>query len=700
MSVSRPPVLYAPAVWLGLIAAPLFAQTLDKGHRILLERGLQTNGLATKDDVFHLDTLRAANFTACYWIWESNMSLLGAFPWGRWAGSEANMPANLEPEYLDNLIAVQLSDEQNLNDPAERAKMATWYSNVRTQYPNTLLYCNSYGGQLTNESLGDFINTSHPDMLSFDTYPFTPTGPPYGSPTNWYGDLQRYRKWGLGTGLPYGIYTQTFHDYMTRDPSESEMRLNYFAALAFGYTFFTDFTYNTGASSLFTSPGGDSYPKPAYYQLQEINRRLRRLGPAMTRLVNVSYPYPDNLTYDGVNFLPGQHLESGTPVSNPRPIDIVSAWTADKNDPYIRGWVVTNLGTRNDGRRGDVWLSWFRVLDESFDGTTYSNQIYFMVTNGLAAADGSAADCQQRIQLNFLGTVPDIQHLRQDDGQVEVIVPQLIPNSGGRKQFNMVYDGGTSELFKFGTAAPFVGATDMGTLPISRFTATPGINRLTLKWVNAPELDYTGVMIRRKVGSYPANAGDGQLVVDKLGAPGQADSYVDTPLQAGTKYYYAAFAHDGTPNYATLVAAPGVPAWQADLDHNGTVNAVDFDRFLMAFGHSSGQADYNAEADYDSDNTVTLVDYQSWLQEYRTAIGNPTAPAPLQVLGDFQPDEHVDALDLQYFEACGTGATIPQFDPACRDADLDSDGDVDQSDFAVLQRCLSGSGGIDLACKY
>jgi hypothetical protein len=48
--------------------------TLSKGHRILLQRGLVLQGMVTKDDVFHLDTYKAAGFTSglpavrCQWL--------------------------------------------------------------------------------------------------------------------------------------------------------------------------------------------------------------------------------------------------------------------------------------------------------------------------------------------------------------------------------------------------------------------------------------------------------------------------------------------------------------------------------------------------------------------------------------------------------------------------------------------------------
>lgn len=138
---------------------------------------------------------------------------------------------------------------------------------------------------------------------------------------------------------------------------------------------------------------------------------------------------------------------------------------------------------------------------------------------------------------------------------------------------------------------------------------------------------------------------------------------------------------------------------QADLDRSGTVNAADFDKFLAAFGHGGCDEAYNPEADFDGDGTITLVDYQSWLQAYRAAVNNPQAPAPLEVLGDFQRDGRVNEPDADHILECQTGSMVAQNDPACRDADMDGDTDVDQDDFGVFQRCVTGDGGIDLTCK-
>jgi|GEM_PF-2054257 len=440
---------------------PALAFGLDKGHQILLKRGIQSFALVDKNSTFNLTTCMNANFTGVCWLWSSNISLLGSppgVPWDRWVVDEADMPyIGDEAAYAANLVALQLGDEQNLNDAAVRAAVAAWYANVRDDFLNSILYCNSYGGQLTNESLGLFIQTSQPDMLSFDTYPFrtdeTTLG---GSPVHLYGDMQRYRKWSLSFGLPYAMYSQTFSSAGEhyREPSESELRLDYFAGLTYGYTFFNCFTYNTGATSLFYGPG-DSSPKPAYTQITDINRRLRNLGPSLIRLVSA---YQEGV-YDNLRFINGQHIDpsSGLVVNNQTPID-VWVWQSGCNvPPYLIGYEVTNLGTKNNTLKGDVWLSRFKALDESFDGPDYSGEVYFMVTNGLSDATGTPAECRQRIKLDFnFGSsgITSLQRLNSDTGQVEDVPLEVI--TGGRR-LTIELDGGTGDLFKFKTAAPFIG---------------------------------------------------------------------------------------------------------------------------------------------------------------------------------------------------------------------------------------------------
>ena len=89
---------------------------------------------------------------------------------------------------------------------------------------------------------------------------------------------------------------------------------------------------------------------------------------------------------------------------------------------------------------------------------------------------------------------------------------------------------------------------------------------ISLHWVNPTDADFTGVMIRRALGSTPpATHMNGDLVRDLVD---DVAYIVDVGgVTAGTQYSYAVFAHDGADNYAaatdvtftTAKAQPGAP---------------------------------------------------------------------------------------------------------------------------------------------
>jgi hypothetical protein len=452
---------------------------ISKGNQILIIRGLQVQGMVTRGDVFHLSTYSNAHYTAVNWLWDSNPSLMGAapgFPWSRWAGNETNVPPlGGEGPYLSQLVSLQLGDEWNLNDATTRTRAVNWFTAIRANFPNTILYMNNYGGQVGDAQLGDFTSRARPDMLSFDSYPwrsdYESRNPLRGPPTSWYGDLRRYREHAKAANIPLASYVQTFHavqDYdrtVYRDPSPSELRLNHFAALAFNAKVLIDFTYNTGASSLFTTPGGDGNPTPLFVEKTDVNRRARNLGKALVRLKPIAdVAFPD-LHTTSMMFIRGRN-SSGTPnampigfVADPQAPGNYTDWVFARNDPYLIGWIVTNkAGIKNAGQPGDVIISWFRPLDESFDGLNYTNEIYMMVVNGLTDPTGPAADCLQEIRLNFAfpAGITGVVMLDSVTGQLQT---NTLPVVGGRRQLVLNLNGGDAVLFKFADGAPFVGIT-------------------------------------------------------------------------------------------------------------------------------------------------------------------------------------------------------------------------------------------------
>jgi hypothetical protein len=452
---------------------------ISKGHRILIERGLQIQGMVTRDDVFHLSTYSNANYSSINWLWTANPSLMGnapGFPWSRWVGNESNMPPQSgEGPYMSQLVSLQLGDEWHLNDPALRTRAVNWFNSIRSNFPNTILYMNNWGSQVGDAELGDFTARARPDMLSFDTYPwksdYATRVPLRGPPTSWYGDLRRYREHANAANIPLAAYVQTFHavqDYdqtVYRDPSPSELRLNHFAALAFNVKVLIDFTYNTGASSLFTTPGGDSNPTALLAEKTDAARRARNLGKALVQLkpvTNAPIAYTSSIM-----FIRGRNSSGAlNPVPNSFIADAqdptTTEWLANRNDPYLRSWAVTNRGTRNNGQPGDVIVSWFRPLDEILDGFGASNQVYLMVVNGLTDSTGTAADCRQEIRLNFAlaNGINAVEMLDPLTGQLQT---NALPLVGNLHQLVLTLNGGDAALFKFASGAPFVGVSIVDT---------------------------------------------------------------------------------------------------------------------------------------------------------------------------------------------------------------------------------------------
>jgi hypothetical protein len=269
---------------------------------------------------------------------------------------------------------------------------------------------------------------------------------------------------------------QTFHavqDYdqtVYRDPSPSELRLNHFAALAFNAKVLIDFTYNTGASSLFTTPGGDSNPTALLAEKRDIALRARVFGKALVRLMPVADPIAGYTT--SIMFIRGKNSAGAV---NPIPISFLadaeapnsySDWVANRNDPYLRGWAVTNKGTKNNGQPGDVIIAWFKPLDEAFDGTNFSNQVYMMVVNGLSDLSGTSANCLQEIKLNFAfpSNITAVEMLNPVSGAVET---NTLPIVSTRRQLVLNLDGGDAALFKFSNGAPFVGFVPAAAAQIS-----------------------------------------------------------------------------------------------------------------------------------------------------------------------------------------------------------------------------------------
>lgn len=441
-------------------ASPVFAQvaSLSKGQQILVSRGMQINGIiALTSDPFHLSTLQSTNFTAPFWAWTSDVSKLGAAsagaPWAKWFdyNTENDLTAAESP-YRSNLVQLYVGDEQNLNDATIFNNTVNWFNANRPKFPTTMLLTNQWGTEVAESTMINFVAQANPDAVNFDNYPYVVGSGSYVAEE--YGDLSKYRRLGLGSYIgasgnaprPYGVVIQTYQTTgdNRRAPSDSEMRRDLFAAWTAGYTFASTFTYNSGATTLFTN--GDTNITTLGTQFKETAAQSRNLGPTLIKLISKGA---------ATRFIAGQ--DSAGTVH-----DVPSGWSpwaaGAEGDPYTSSVAVANTGTKNSGHPGDVLIGYFSPMLDSYDGPAYTNEQYFMVTNGLADPTGIVADCKQEVTLDFefiASGMNSLQRLRRSDGQVETV--PLTPISGNHYRLTLSLDGGTGDLFKFNDGAPFVG---------------------------------------------------------------------------------------------------------------------------------------------------------------------------------------------------------------------------------------------------
>ncbi len=164
---------------------------------------------------------------------------------------------------------------------------------------------------------------------------------------------------------------------------------------------------------------------------------------------------------------------------------------------------------------------------------------------------------------------------------------------------------------------------------VTAFAATPGHSFVDLKWTNPPDPDYTATMIRVSTAGYPTKPTDGTLVTTRSAKPGSNDSFRHSGVINGRRHYYAAFARDGSGNYAAAATASAVPYVPPDFDRDTDVDQADFGHLQACF---SGAA-------------VPQTD-----------------PKCADALLD--SDEDVDANDFGIFQGCMSGANVPA-DPGC-----------------------------------
>ncbi len=442
----------AAAVRLTLTTTDAALAGLSRGRALLLQRGLQIQGLAFRaSGPLNQSRWAASNFTTLN-VWDNaTMPTLSEAPAGTaWArvdsDNEYQIPSN--PNYAQNLVSMQYGDEQPLTTDfvnTAAAKFASW----RVNYPNTLAYANHFPAQVSPASLANYMQVAQPDMLMFDYYPS------YSFPENdrssWYSAMQMYRTAGLagndGTGakpIPYAQFLNLFRSsYSAPTPSESYVRLQQNASWAFGYSAVSAFVYNNpyvqgSLVPVMFSSDGDGSPNSVFGYVAEANRQSLHLGPALVRLVNTGIRMIKGTSFSA---LPGG-VSSWTPHAGSTTgyTDYLTSIT-----PYTNS---TAHGGTTDTSYSDVVVGYFKPLLDSNPGFTFADGLHFMIVNGAATGTAAASEQWYHLTFDFTGSDFDaLARLSRDSGQVESV--SLMHLSGSLYYLDLYLPGGTGDLFAY-----------------------------------------------------------------------------------------------------------------------------------------------------------------------------------------------------------------------------------------------------------
>lgn len=417
---------------------------LDPGHRILLEHENCVAGrcghAAEVEDWRTLAGLAA------------NLPLSGGtlvehptgLPWARCLTGDLDQPAGgAQGPVLGMVLEVQCGTDAIELDSETAAGM--------TRLDRSLLERNLFallvkGPVPSPAGLEQVISQARANILIGSDPATNKTDPDH--PARWLSILLQYRRAALAKGIPYGLDLRNAP--AAGGVSEPEWRMRYFLPLALGYkVFLDDAGFELAAMNLSGPTAGE--PPLDEAGLKQAQQRIRLLARSLARLVSTEVCIVHGDTPDARR----------TRAATSRNGSEVPVWRPGIGDARLKEVEVKPLGSQTNNTGGDVLLSWFKVLHESMDGPAHAGQVYFMVTNTLTAPGSSAADCRQEVNLvfDFGADAPSaVQRLRQEGGQVESLEWPNEPRGGGKRRIVLVLDGGTGELFKFKTGAPFVGA--------------------------------------------------------------------------------------------------------------------------------------------------------------------------------------------------------------------------------------------------
>ncbi|MDC4206521.1 MAG: fibronectin type III domain-containing protein [Candidatus Manganitrophus sp.] len=94
---------------------------------------------------------------------------------------------------------------------------------------------------------------------------------------------------------------------------------------------------------------------------------------------------------------------------------------------------------------------------------------------------------------------------------------------------------------------------------VESFRAVPGVQNVTLDWVNPSDPDFAGVRILYRTDRFPAGLNDGTILGDFAGQPNESVSVIHAGLESNVTYYYSASSYDRSGNFQNTARASAMP---------------------------------------------------------------------------------------------------------------------------------------------
>jgi hypothetical protein len=159
--------------------------------------------------------------------------------------------------------------------------------------------------------------------------------------------------------------------------------------------------------------------------------------------------------------------------------------------------------------------------------------------------------------------------------------------------------------------------------PVTGLTLQRFPSSIKLSWTNPSTSDFMGTKIRYKTTGFPTGPTDGVEIADLPNAPSTPDTFTHTGLVRGTTYYYAVFAHDEVPLYATA-ALGSAKIFAEDFDGDTDVDMIDFSHLQNCLSGAGIPYDLGCtNADIDEDGDVDQSDVTTFLPCLAGANASP-----------------------------------------------------------------------------